>query len=120
MLLDAAQSSMAVHRAPDWETRARSPGRPLSSANVAFRPRDGRWIPRQLGPMKRMPYLCATVRRLSSKAAPSAPTSRNPAVSTTAWRTPRLPQASMMPGTVAAGVAMMARSGVSGSSAAPR
>ncbi len=118
MPLEAAQSSMAVQMAPDWDTRARSPGRAVPRLKVAFRPMAGRCTPRQLGPTKRMPCRLATAITCSSSAAPLGPVSRKPAVSTTAWRTPRLPHSSRIVGTLGAGVAMMARSGVTGSSPA--
>ena len=118
MPLVSAQSSMAVHSAPDCDTSARSPDRVAPWLKVAFSPMAGRWMPRQLGPMKRMPCFLATAFTPSSSAAPFAPTSRKPADSTMAWRMPRCPHASMICATVGAGVAIRASSGTTGNSLA--
>ena len=53
----------------------------------------------------------------ASRAMPAGPISRNPAESTTTPFTPAAAQASISPGTVAAGVAITARSSGSGTSA---
>jgi hypothetical protein len=84
MPLVSAQSSMAVHSAPDCDTSARSPDSVAPWLKVALSPMDGRWMPRQLGPMKRMPCLLATDLKPSSSAAPCSPASRKPADSTMA------------------------------------
>ena len=118
MPLVSAQSSMAVQIAPDCDTSARSPSSVAPWLKVALSPIDGRWMPRQLGPMKRMPCRFATVFRFSSSAAPFSPISRNPADSTMAWRMPRCPHSSRICATVAAGVAISASSGTAGSSRA--
>lgn len=48
-----AQSSMAVTRAPDCDTKASSPGWAPMWAKLAFRPRCGTSMPMQLGPRMR-------------------------------------------------------------------
>src|SRR5262249_5787474 len=110
ILFGVAQSSIAVHTAPDWDTRPSDPGSAAPRAKVAFSPSAGRAMPRQLGPTSRTPQRRAFSRSARSSFAPSAPTSANPAVITTAERTPALPHSSITPGTVLAGVAMTARS----------
>ena len=77
---------------------------------VAFRPMPGRITPRQLGPIRRMPWRFAFSSTARSSACPSAPVSPKPAVMITADLTPCLPQSSMMSGTDCGGVAMTANS----------
>ena len=50
-----AQSSTEVHKAPDWEMKPTRPGRAIPAANVALSPPTGFMIPRQFGPITRMP-----------------------------------------------------------------
>ena len=49
-----AQSRIAVHSAPDCDTKAMSPVFAPPLLKVAFRPIDGRMMPRQFGPIRRM------------------------------------------------------------------
>src|SRR5215467_6593170 len=105
-----AQSSIAVHTAPDWDTRPSDPGSAAPRAKVAFSPSAGRAMPRQLGPTRRTPQRRAFSSSARSSFAPSAPTSEKPAVITTAERTPAFPHSSITSGTVLAGVATTARS----------
>ena len=110
-----AQSSTAVATAPDWATKAISPAFGVTGAKLALRPRRGARRPMQLGPSTRSRW----GRAASSSAFWSSPprceaSSANPALITTAARVPRAPSSATRPGTLAAGVAITARSGASG------
>ncbi len=103
--------------APDWLRKPTWPGRAMVPAKVALRPVRGFISPRQLGPTSRMPERRRPSRMRASRAMPAAPISRKPAESTITPLTPAAAQASINPGTVAAGVAITARSTASGTSA---
>ena len=66
----------------------RCPAAGLAAANVASSPIDGTAMPKQLGPISRIPCLRQAASRSALTAASMA------AVSTTSPRTPRRPQAS--------------------------
>ena len=104
------QSRMAVQRAPLWLMNATFPGRAMMPAKVAFNPLCGRIRPRQFGPMIRIRYLRASSRMDRSSAAPGAPVSRKPAEMMIAPGIEARPHSAITPGTVAAGVAMTAKS----------
>ncbi len=55
MFSSAAQSRTEVQSAPDCEMKATGPGLGIPDAKLAFSERRGTMIPRQLGPMIRMP-----------------------------------------------------------------
>ncbi len=109
-LLGRAQSSMAVQTAPDCDTSPSEPASALPLANVAFSPRSGRMMPRQLGPTTRTWCRRALSSAARSSRAPAAPVSPNPAVMITAARTPASPHSIITCGTVSGGVAITARS----------
>ena len=76
-------STIAKPMPPDCMTRPTLPGAGLAAANVASSPMDGTAMPKQLGPISRIPCLRQTASR-------SAPTGASmAAVSTTRPRTPR-------------------------------
>ena len=103
-----AQSSMAVTRAPDCETKASSPGRASMCEKLALSPLWGTSNPMQLGPKMRNRCFWAVLSMACFWA------SFMPAVSTTAARVPKQPNASIKPGTDAGGVQMTASAGTSG------
>ncbi len=105
-----------MQTAPDCEISPSDPDRASPRANVAFNPMPGRMMPRQLGPSTRSPWRRAFSSSARSSAAPAGPVSEKPALTTTAARTPAAPHCSMIPGTVAAGVAITARSTLRGTS----
>ncbi len=99
-----------------------SPVRGGTWTKLAFTPRPGTISPRQFGPTIRVPKgrAASSSRFRSSRpwAVPSpSPPSPNPAVMTTMPRVPRRPSWSTRAGTVSGGVAITARSGVTGRSA---
>src|SRR5581483_4941340 len=104
------QSRIALHNAPLWLMNATLPGRASGLANVAFNPRCGRMMPMQFGPITRSFPLRAAARTWCSSATPSGPTSLKPADRMMEPGTPAFTHSSTIPGTVLAGVAMMARS----------
>ena len=75
----SAQSRIAVHKAPDCDTRAIPPSAALLLPKVAFKPTLGRMRPRQFGPRNRIPYERARSTTFRSRARPGPPTSRKPA-----------------------------------------
>ena len=109
-LLGRAQSRMAAHKAPDWDTRPMEPGIAVPRTKVAFSPMSGRMMPRQLGPSRRTRWRRAFSTRARSRAAPRGPVSLKPAEMTTAALTPARPQLSITAGTISALVAITARS----------
>ena len=110
------QSRMAVMSAPLWPTKATRPRPAIVDANVAFRPDTGLMTPRQLGPMRRMSWARACSTSARSSAAPSGPTSLNPAEMTMTFRQPARPHSATRSGIVAGGVTMTASSTRSGRS----
>ena len=78
--------------------------------NVAFMPSHGRTSPTQFGPIKRTPLRRAMSRSSVVSAIPLSPASPNPADKIIALRMLASPHCCMMPATVAAGVAITARS----------
>jgi hypothetical protein len=101
--------------APDWATKASRPGTGLTWEKLALRPMPGTMTPKQLGPMRRSRkgWAASSIACLSSNPRRPAP-SPKPVVMTTAAPVPRAPSAATMPGTVAGGVQMIARSGIEG------
>ena len=89
-------------------TRPAVPAAGCVAANVASSPMPGAAMPKQFGPISRMPCL----RQTASRSA--LPAVSMPAVNTTSPRTPRAPQASATSVTAGGGTAISARSGVSG------
>ena len=67
-------------------------------------------MPSEFGPMSRTPPAAARARSSRSRAAPSAPISRKPAVITTAAFTPLRPHSSITSAAAAAGTVSTARS----------
>ena len=107
------QSSTAVSSAPLWLMKPTLPGRAMALAKVAFRCVAGRITPRQFGPIRRiLPRALSAICRSSST--PAAPASLNPAEMMIAPFTPAATHSLTIPGTVAAGVTMSARSTGSG------
>ena len=88
------------------------PVRGWAAANVASRPMLGTAMPKQFGPISRMP--CR--RHIASR--PARVAASSPEVITTTARTPRRPHCSAASSTAAAGTAITARSTCSGKSAA--
>ncbi|MCG3144757.1 MAG: hypothetical protein HONDAALG_02230 [Gammaproteobacteria bacterium] len=111
MPLVPAQSMTAVHRAPDCATKASEPGCAAMCAKLAFMRMPGLSRPTQFGPRIRRPCGRAASSRAWRGVAPDSP---KPALMTMAALVPWRPSASMRPATVAAGVQMTARSGLSG------
>ena len=81
-------STIAKPMPPDCMTRPAVPAAGCAAANVASRPMPGTAMPKQFGPISRMPCLRQTASRSALSAVPM------PAVNTTSPRTPRAPQAS--------------------------
>ncbi|GBC74362.1 hypothetical protein HRbin05_00402 [archaeon HR05] len=109
-----AQSTIAEPRAPLWEMKATFPGFGVLLRNVALRLLLGLIMPRQFGPIMFRAYLSLASIIFASNALPSSPTSLNPAEIMMRFFTPALPHCSTIPGTVGAGVAITARSTLSG------
>src|SRR3990170_587729 len=76
MLIDRAQSRIAVATAPDWENMPTSYWRGAVSAKVAFMPTAVLMIPTELGPTSRMPWRRARLTSSSSAARPARPVER--------------------------------------------
>jgi hypothetical protein len=74
-----AQSRTPVKRAPDCEKKAIEPGGGVPTAKEAFSLAWVSMIPRQFGPIARTDAEESTSRSPRSRAAPSPPTSLNPA-----------------------------------------
>ena len=106
----AAQSRMAVRSAPDWEMKPTRPGLQMPAANVAFIRPMGFMMPRQFGPISRMPWRRAASSTRRSSSTPSGPISLNPALMMITPLIPAWPHSSTSPGAVLAGVTMTARS----------
>ena len=81
-------STIAKPMPPDCMTRPTLPAAGLAAANVASSPMDGTAMPKQLGPISRIPCL----RQAASRSAPTGASMA--AVSTTRPRTPRWPHSS--------------------------
>ena len=94
--------------------KATLPGFGTLSKNVALRLVLGLIIPIQFGPIILMLYCLANSIIFSSKAFPSAPISLKPAETIIAPFIPAFPHSSTTPGTVDAGVAIIAKSHDSG------
>ena len=110
-----AQSSTEVHNAPDWEMKPMCPGSGVAAAKLALRWMAGTMIPRQLGPMIRIPgNLACSERTCSSSLSPAAPVSRKPAEIITMPCVPASPSERTNPGMVGEGVQITARSGTLG------
>src|SRR5690606_21436797 len=106
-----------VQSAPDWDTKARDPGRALAWAKLAFSPMPGTRSPRQLGPRMRIPDAAAAAPRDAARVGPPPAGARpSPAVNTTAARVPRAPSSATTCGTTAGGVQTTASSGTTGRS----
>ena len=110
-----AQSSTEVHSAPDWEMKPMCPFLGVAAAKLALRLSPGTMIPRQFGPMIRMPSnLHCSRRTCSSSFFPSSPISRKPAEITTSPLMPASPHSRTRAGTPEEGVQITARSGTRG------
>ena len=108
------QSRIAVQSAPLWLMNPILPGSASGFAKVAFKPMCGNITPTQFGPMIRIRPRRA---RISfSNSAPAGPDSLNPAEMMTAPLTPAAAHSLTICGTVAAGVAITARSTSPGTS----
>ena len=110
MFLARLQSTTVLMIAPLWEMNAMLPGLGDWWTYVVSMPRGGMIMPRQFGPMIRVPWLRAMETIRSSRAFPCSPISLNPAVMMTAIGTPLAPHSSMTRGTWIAGTVMTARS----------
>src|SRR5262249_23844183 len=97
-----------LQRAPLWLTKARRPSIAKRGAKVAFRPRLGIITPRQFGPTIRIWPRRAMI--ASSSFAPKGPDSLKPAEIIIAPVTPDSAHSWTTSGTVAAGVAIIAKS----------
>ena len=113
----AAQSRMAVRSAPDCEMKPTRPGLAMPAANVAFSRSMGFMMPRQLGPITRMPYVRACSSTWRSSSTPSGPISLKPALMMITPLMPASPHSVTRPGALLAGVTITARS--TGSPMAP-
>ena len=82
----------------------------VPAAMEAFSGRSAFCTPKQFGPTMRTPPARAAATASAWSSDPAGPVSANPALSTTAAVTFASAAARRMPGTLAAGVAMMARS----------
>ena len=87
-LLGCAQSSIAVHIAPDCETRPMVPGSGAAMREGRVQPVAGRMMPRQFGPMSRRRWRRAFSSIARSSAAPAGPVSAKPPEMTMAVRVP--------------------------------
>ena len=86
-----ASAAMAIPTPPDCEAMAIPPGANAWLVNVALSPQAVDTTPRQLGPTMRMPCRRAAASTSSCMRSPSAPSSANPAETTTAVGTPAVP-----------------------------
>ncbi len=114
-----ARSASTMPTPPDCVATARSPSGGRQPVKVAFS-RTSEWLlitPRQLGPTRRMLRSRASAASSRWSPAPSAPSSVNPELITTALGTPASAASATAPSTWAAGTAMIARSTGSGRSA---
>ena len=98
--------------APDWERKLIGPGGGMEGAKVAFMDVSGSVLssPMQLGPTSRMPSCRVRSASRSSSAAPSGPTSLNPAEITTREPMPLAPHSSTTLRTRSLGTTITARS----------
>ena len=112
----SAQSCTAVTIAPDWATKARLPDAELRCEKLAFKRNVGERMPRQLGPMMRVPCGCVAWSKAWARGSPSSARvpSPKPAVMTTTALVPCSPRERTSPGIEAGGVARTASSGASG------
>src|SRR5512132_10507 len=99
--------------APDCEINAKSPGEGKLAAKLALSFRPGTRTPRQLGPTSRTPFARAAHSAASDSDRGPWP---KPAVRMIAAAQPLDPTAAINSGTLAGGVAIIARSGVTGRS----
>ena len=106
-----------MQSAPLWLRNATLPGRARVAAKVALKPLCGIIAPRQFGPSSRIRPLRASASTRRSNSTPASPRSLNPAEMMIAPFTPAATHSAMIPGTVGAGVAMIASSICSGTSA---
>ena len=110
-----AQSSTPAISAPDSDTNATRPAAAPPTAMLAFRPMPGASNPELLAPRMRSRYGLAASsiawRMLRPRESRAVAT---PALITMAARVPSSPRVRTMPGIVAGGVQMMARSGACG------
>ena len=110
-----AQSGVAVQKPPDCDTKAIDPGPISACAKVAFTPTPGTSSPTQFGPRIRRRYGLAAASIASCTVRPSRCfCCDSPAVMTIAARVPRSPNSWIRSGTVAGGVQITPRSGVTG------
>src|SRR5436853_1998376 len=111
MLRPRAQSMIAVIKAPDWDTNARSPDSGGLWEKLALTPMRGSIRPRQFGPWmrNRLGRAASSIRLLRPLLTPAA--------MTTAARVPLDASCSISGGTVSGGVARTPRSGAAGSAA---
>jgi len=103
---------MASPRAPDWDMNPTRPGRGTVGPKLASRHTRGSVLtmPRQLGPIRRMPAARQTASSSRWRSAPSGPISAKPAETTTMARTPLAAQSRAAWTTEGAGTASTARS----------
>ena len=107
---------MPVPSAPLCEMSAMLPGSGSILRKDALSPTVGRMMPRQLGPTTRIGLSRRISRMRLSESAPFAPVSEKPADTTIAPCTPAATHCASTSGTVAAGVATIARSISAGTS----
>ena len=103
---------MARPRAPLWDRNPTRPGSGTIGPKVASRSTCGSVfkIPRQLGPISRIPVARQTASSSRWRSAPSGPVSANPAEMTTMARTPLAAQSRAAWTTAGAGTTSTARS----------
>ena len=104
---------MPAAMAPDCEISARFPATGMCAEKLALRPTPGIIMPRQLGPISRMPYLRAA--RSQASAIDPAPCP-SPAVMISAPAMPSFPASSMISATARAGAVITTSSGTNGKS----
>ena len=110
----AAEASTAMPRAPLWENRPNRPAGGSAGASEALRRTSG-WelmMPKEFGPITRMPLLRAVRSSSRWRTSPSGPASANPAETTSSARTPAPAQSRTTSSTDSAGTAITARSTV--------
>ena len=104
--LPLSQSRSAAHSAPDCDTTEMEPRSGIRAAKEAFKWWAVLITPRQLGPSIRAPLAVHISSRTRSRAAPSPPTSLNPAVITTTARAPLSSELRTAASTAETGVAI--------------
>ena len=103
---------MPAAMAPDWEISARFPIAGMCAEKLALRFTPGIMMPRQLGPISRIPYFCAA--RSAASASDPAPWP-SPALTMITPAAPQRPASSIRPGIAVAGAVTTTSSGAKAS-----